>query len=148
MLRPATIDDLPAILRYERDYLRTVEPESVAGWTESIDKNLQLWIECLPTTVVLEVQGSDDPDPAGLAMWVVEGEAATLVTIHVSRHHRRTGLGRVLLDAFEQQAAARGVRLLRLGVHRANPARALYEQAGYEVVGTDGDYVLFEREVG
>ena len=108
VLRPARIDDLPAILRYERDYIRTIEPESAPGWTESVDQNLALWIECLPTTVVLEVPGSGDADPAGFAMWLVEDSAATLVTIQVARHHRRAGLGRRLLEAFEERAAADG----------------------------------------
>ncbi|MFD1946334.1 GNAT family N-acetyltransferase [Nocardioides aestuarii] len=148
MLRPATTADLPTILRYERDYVRTIEPHALRGWTESIDQNLQLWIECLSTTVVLEVAGSEDADPAGLAMWLVEGEAATLVTIHVAPRHRRSGFGRLLLEAFETRAAAGGSRVLKLGVHRDNPARALYERAGYGVVGTDGDYVLFERRAG
>jgi ribosomal protein S18 acetylase RimI-like enzyme len=145
LLRPATIDDLPAILRYERDYVRTIEPESAAGWTESIDKNLALWIECLPTTVVLEVPGSGDADPAGFVMWLQDADSATVVTIQVARHHRRTGLDRLLLDAFEERAAAGGARVLKLGVHRDNPARALYERAGWDGAGTDGDYVLFER---
>ena len=147
VLRSATIDDLPAILRYERDYIRTIEPESAAGWAESIDRNLALWIECLPTTVVLEVPGSDDVDPAGFAMWLVEDSAATLVTIQVARHHRRAGFGRTLLRAFEERAIVEGARVLKLGVRRHNPARALYERAGWDVAGTDGDYVLFERLV-
>jgi len=146
VLRPATIDDLPAILRYERDYVRTIEPGSADGWTESIDKNLALWIECLPTTVVLEVAGSEDADPAGFVMWVREGDAATVVTIQVARPHRRAGFGRLLLDTFEERALADGARVLKLGVHRDNPARALYERAGWDLTGTDGDYVLFERE--
>lgn len=97
--------------------------------------------------MVLEAPGSDDADAAGFAMWLVEGSAATLVTIQVARHHRRAGLGRRLLDAFEERAAADGARVLKLGVHRDNPARALYEAAGWDVAGTDGAYVLFERRV-
>lgn len=149
MLRRATVDDLPAILRYERDYVLTIEPDSAAGWTEAIDRNLQLWIECLGTTVVLELpESAGDADPAGFVMWHQEGTEATVVTIQVARHHRRAGHGRTLLEAFEQRAAAGGARVLRLGVHRDNPARALYERTGYDPVGPDGDYVLFERRIG
>ena len=33
-LRPARVEDLPAILRYERDYVNAIEPESAASWIE------------------------------------------------------------------------------------------------------------------
>lgn len=144
-LRPARVEDLPAVLRFERSYVETIEPESAQGWVEAVDQNLALWIECLPTTLVLELAGSDDPDPAGFVMWLPEGDSATLVSIQVGPRHRRAGLGRALLTAFEQQALAGGALVLELGVHRRNPARALYELAGWVETGRDGDYVLFER---
>jgi GNAT superfamily N-acetyltransferase len=147
-LRPARVEDLPAILRYERDYMDTIEPESTASWIEAIDKNLTLWIECLPTTLMVELPGSGDTDPAGFVMWLAEGASATLVSIQVGVHHRRAGFGSALLRAFEQQASSEGALVLKLGVHRQNPARALYERAGYVAAGRDGDYVLFERRSG
>jgi GNAT superfamily N-acetyltransferase len=147
-LRPGRVEDLPAILRHERDYVRAIEPESADGWVEAVDRNLALWIDCLPTTVVLELPGSSDPDPAGYVMWLAEGSTATLVSIQVGAAHRRAGFGRALLRAFEQQAASSGAAMLKLGVHRQNPARALYEREGYVVAGQDGDYVLLEREPG
>jgi [ribosomal protein S18]-alanine N-acetyltransferase len=148
VLRPARVEDLPAILRHERDYVRTVEPESAAGWGEAVDRNLALWIDCLPTTVVLELPGSGDPEPAGFVMWQPDGASATLVSIQVGARHRRTGLGSTLLRVFEERAVAGGALLLQLGVHRRNPAKALYEQAGYAATGWDGDYALFERRPG
>jgi hypothetical protein len=39
---------------------------------------------------------------------------------------------------------AAGLRLLHLGVHQGNPARALYEQAGYKFAGRDGEYLLYD----
>jgi ribosomal protein S18 acetylase RimI-like enzyme len=144
-LRPARVEDLPAILRYERSYMKTTEPESAASWVEAIDKNLTLWIDCLPTTLMWEVPGSGDTDPAGFVMWLPEGASATLVSIQVGVQHRRAGLGSALLRAFEQQASSAGALVLKLGVHRQNPARALYERAGYVAAGRDGDYLLFER---
>lgn len=145
VLRPARVEDLPAVLRYERAYVEAVEPESVAGWLGAVDRNLALWIECLPTTLVLDLPGTDGPDPAGFVMWLVEGRVATVVTIHVAVEHRRAGWGGRLLRAFEERALADGATVLRLGVHRRNPARALYEREGWVVTGEDGDYVLLER---
>lgn len=147
-LRPARVGDLPAILRYERNYVNTIEPESAANWVEAIDQNLALWIDCLPTTLMLELPGSGDPDPAGFVMWQAEGASATLVSIQVGVQHRRAGFGSALLRAFEQQASSGGALVLKLGVHRQNPARALYERAGYVATGRDGDYSLFERQPG
>jgi ribosomal protein S18 acetylase RimI-like enzyme len=63
--------------------------------------------------------------------------------------HRRRGLGRALLDAAAAEARARGARRLTLRVLAHNePARRLYERAGFVVEGVlrgefflDGAYV-------
>jgi hypothetical protein len=49
-----------------------------------------------------------------------------------------------LLGVFAEQAAAAGHRLQHLGVHKDNPARALYEQAGYQRAGNEGDYPQYD----
>lgn len=72
-------------------------------------------------------------------------DAATLVSIQILGSHRRQGLGRVLLDAFEQRVGESAGRVVKLGVHRNNPARLLYQAAGYDNAGTDGDYLLFSK---
>ncbi len=140
-MRPAVPSDLPFVLRWERDYIRTVEPGSEAGWTRAIDRNLELWISCLSRTRVVEAAG----EPAGSVMWMPTGASATLVGIHVDPAHRGRGLGRALLAAFTGQARAEGFGELRLGVHRSNPAVRLYEADGYRRTGEDGAYVLYAR---
>ena len=40
-----------------------------------------------------------------------------------------------------------GHDVLALGVHRDNPARRLYETAGFALTGEDGEYLLFRRGV-
>lgn len=154
-LRPATVTDLPLILRAERDYISAIEPDQTASWTAAIDGNLALWIAQLDRTTILELSGhtgasaqsgyADDWMPAGFVMWMPESDAAaTLITIQVLAAYRRRGLGRLLLRVFADQARAGGARTLRLGVHEHNPARSLYEQAGYELTGRDGRYMLYE----
>ncbi|MCC3269063.1 GNAT family N-acetyltransferase [Arthrobacter gengyunqii] len=144
-LRPAEVKDLPFIFSKELEYMETIEPDEVPGWMSAIEVNLADWIDYLPNTLVCV---DEDGQPLGYAMWAVEGESATLVSIHVSDSHRRHGLGRLLLAAFEQETSQRGARVAKLGVHRNNQARLLYEDATYEITGQDGDYVLFSKALG
>lgn len=142
-LRPADVGDLPFILRQEREYIGTIEPEALPGWLSALDRNLELWISCLPHTLFcVDAHGQQ----LGFAMWLPDGgDAATLVSIQVLGSHRRQGLGRVLLDAFEQRVGDSGGLVVKLGVHRSNSARLLYQAAGYDNAGTDGDYLLFSK---
>lgn len=142
-LRPASAADLPLIYRAERDYVRAVEPTSEAGWTAATDRNLELWVDNLATTTVLELGG----EAAGFVMWRGEPTGAALViTIQVLPAFRRRGLGRQLLDVVTEQARAQGLGSVALGVHRDNPAVRLYESAGLLPTGTDGEYVLYARD--
>lgn len=59
-------------------------------------------------------------------------DEAELLTIATHPDHRRRGLGRACLAAFESEAASRGARTAHLEVAAGNaPAVALYESAGY-----------------
>lgn len=147
-LRPAVPADLPVIFRAERDYIKAIEPGQEAAWTAAIDRNLDLWIANLDRTTML-LAGTDI---AGFVIWTpspaYRDGAATLVTIQVRPAYRRRGYGRILLGVFADQAVAERCRLLHLGVHKDNPARALYEHAGYQPAGSDGDYLLYDRAAG
>jgi ribosomal protein S18 acetylase RimI-like enzyme len=144
-LRPAGPADLPLIFRAERDYIKAIEPGQQAAWTAAIDRHLELWIANLERATMLLA----GPDSAGFVIWTpspaYRDGSATLITIQVGPAYRRRGYGRILLGAFAEQAAAAGCGLLHLGVHVGNPARALYERAGYEPAGRDGDYLLYDR---
>lgn len=157
--RSATAADLPMIYRAERSYMEDIEPTSLAGWTNAIDKNLQLWIDNLATTTVLKVDGL----AAGYVMWQAEapeklaeagelGEnekeaagTALIIAIAVLTPYRRRGLGRQLLNVVMEQARAKGLTSVNLGVHRDNPAVGLYEATGFSKTGTDGDYVNYSH---
>ena len=83
--------------------METIEPAALPGWLAALDRNLELWISCLPHTVFcVDANGQ----PLGFAMWLPDGDAATLVSIQVLGSHRRQGLGRLLLEAFEQRAGS------------------------------------------
>ena len=122
--------------------METIEPDALQGWSTALDLNLQLWIDCLPSTLFcIDADGR----PLGYVMWSLDGDAATLISISVLGSHRRQGLGRLLLDAFEQELSARGGRVVEIGVHQSNQAHLLYRRAGYETTGQDADYMLFSK---
>ncbi|UWX98470.1 GNAT family N-acetyltransferase [Arthrobacter zhaoxinii] len=141
-VRRAEVSDLPFILRQEREYMETIEPDALLGWLTVLDQNLELWIDCLPNTLFCV---DEDGHPLGYVMWSLDGDTATLVSISVLRSHRRQGLGRLLLEAFEQRATPSGARVVEIAVYRTNQARLLYQGAGYEATGQDGEYVLFSK---
>lgn len=60
------------------------------------------------------------------------GPVISLVGIGVAPSARRLGIGRLLMRAFEERAAGRGMRSMSLSVYPENAgARSLYESAGW-----------------
>jgi ribosomal protein S18 acetylase RimI-like enzyme len=60
------------------------------------------------------------------------------LSIAVIASRRREGIGRRLLVALMEASIAQGYRALSLSVAEANPARALYESAGFVLTGRHG----------
>jgi len=68
-------------------------------------------------------------------------DQAEILTMLVDPTHKRTGLGRVLLQAAEYAVCQRGADILFLDVAADNPvATALYESAGYHRCGVRPGY--------
>jgi len=139
--RTASAGDLPFIHDGELAYIREREPEHEAAWLQAVDRNRQLWAENLPRTTVAEADGA----PVGYGMWALLDGLATVVTLHVVPAHRRHGLGAALLERVVDDVRQNEHDVLALGVHRENPARHLYESAGFDPAGEDGDFLLFRR---
>jgi GNAT superfamily N-acetyltransferase len=133
------MSDLTMIEAAEHSYMREVEPAHEADWLRAIDRNRDLWVANLERTYIAEIEG----DPIGYAMWTRVDDIATLITIHVVPDRRRLGLGAVLLEKYMAEAQSQGCTELRLGVHRDNPARQLYESAGFTHIGDDDEYLLY-----
>ena len=139
-IRPAEPTDLPMLYRSELQYMRDIEGGQLGRWMQAIDRNLELWTTNLPRARVAEVGGV----PAGIMLWMPLPEgAAVLVTLHVLPDLRRQGIGRLLLDTFITDARTGGSTSLTLGVHRGNPARALYEGAGFVRTGEEDAYLYY-----
>jgi [ribosomal protein S18]-alanine N-acetyltransferase len=80
-------------------------------------------------------------DARAFAMGRVVLDEAELLTIATHPDHRRRGLGRATLAAFESAARARGATTAHLEVAADNaPALGLYEAAGYRRTGLRRGY--------
>jgi ribosomal protein S18 acetylase RimI-like enzyme len=135
-LRGAVISDLPLLFRGEHAYIVDHEPDALEGWFASTEKRLGQWIDNLPHLHVAEVDGA----AAGYCLWYADGESAVLAALHTEPHARRQGVGHALLHRFETHAVSQGFSVLSLGVLPGNPARRLYERAGYRFVCAAGRY--------
>ena len=77
---------------------------------------------------------------SGFALARLVADEAELLLLAVKPADQRHGIGRMLLQHFEDEAAARGAARLHLEVREGNHALSLYEQAGYGLVGRRRDY--------
>lgn len=81
---------------------------------------------------------------AGLATWAVASlvlDESELLIIGTAPSMQRQGIGRALLAELEAELARRGASSLYLEVRESNiPARRLYEQNGFVVVGRRRGY--------
>lgn len=76
----------------------------------------------------------------GFALARFVADEAELLLLAVRASVQRQGIGRLLLDAFEAAARARGASRLHLEVREGNHAFSLYERAGFGLVGRRRDY--------
>lgn len=141
-LRQARITDLPAIYRGEESYIRCWEPEHESSWRAQLERHLTRWVENFERLTVATMGDQF----AGYSLWEGKQHCAELCTIHVGLKYRRSGIGLTLLEAFAMDAAREGFRQLRLNVRPDNPAKRMYEKAGFHCTGTGAhDYLSYER---
>ncbi len=142
ILRQACVTDIPSIYRGEQDYIRCWESDHEDAWRLQLERHLTRWVENFDRLTV----AIHEEQFAGYSLWMPEQEYAQLCTINVSRGCRRNGIGRALLNAYATTAKQSGFTHLGLSVRPDNPARFMYEQAGFVRVGTDSHgYLRFER---
>jgi len=142
-IRKAKVRDLPLVYASELAYIREIEPEQESRWKNAIHGLLTQWTTNLDKTFVLERDGR----PIGHCFWEVHGAEAVLASIYVIPEERRKGLGLRLLRRLQADAARRGFAKLTLGVHKGNPARHLYDAAGFRHTHDKADYRYYEKTV-
>jgi GNAT superfamily N-acetyltransferase len=130
---PARASDLPFLADIElaaARLLRGFAPESVLAETTPIAD-----VEAALAAGHLWVAVANDR-PVGFAqVKVLEAGSAHLDELDVHPHHARRGLGRRLLGAVCDHAAAKGMRTVTLSTFREPPWNMpFYASAGFEVV--------------
>ncbi len=90
--------------------------------------------------VSLRLAYRNDLGIAGFALARAVAEEAELLLIAVDPANQHAGVGTALLDDFIAIAAAKGAHRLHLEVREGNIATALYERAGFVLVGRRRDY--------
>lgn len=133
-IRPMTLTDLPAVNELDRLSFSLAWPEGAFA-AEMRNPNARCWV----LTEGNQVQ-------AALVLWRVLDEAH-IATVAVHPAARRRGLGRQIIRAAMDAAIVEGARIFHLEVRAGNdPALALYEQFGFEVVGRREKYYMDNGE--
>ena len=129
-IRSATLGDLPALAALESAVFAA---EAYPPFF--LRQALDLWPEWLR---VAEAEGAI----AGsiLAAPALERYEACILSLAVSPAHRGAGTGRALLDDLLAALRAHDVALVWLTVHPGNPAKRLYERAGFRVAAAEDSY--------
>lgn len=141
-LRKACVTDLPWVYRGEQEYIRRWEPDHEDAWHFQIERHLTRWAENFERLTVATIEGAF----AGYALWTPEQGCAELCTINVNPSYRRNGIGQALFEDYALSATRLGFTHLALNVRVDNPAKLMYERAGFVCTGTDArNYLRYER---
>jgi ribosomal-protein-alanine acetyltransferase len=125
-IRPADLGDLDALVAIERR----------AFSTDRLSRRSFSRLIVAPTATVLVADAAGEVMGYALVLYRAQGRVARLYSIAVNADRATRGVGRALLAAAEQAAAARGCERMRLEVHASNQRAAqLYERAGYVAFG-------------
>jgi ribosomal protein S18 acetylase RimI-like enzyme len=131
-IRPATLEDVPAILRLWRD------AETVASTGESAEVVGALIERGEEALLVAEVDGR----LAGTVIVTWDGWRGNVYRLAVLPDVRRRGLALRLVREGEHRIRARGaVRVTALVLHEEAHAVKFWEAAGYRLDGRIGRYV-------
>lgn len=133
-LRVATLDDLAAIMRLERDTFANDAWSDASMRSEIANPSARYLVaEAVePPREVVAYGGVLAPRRSG---------QADIQTIAVAPAARRTGLGRILMNALVAEARVRGAEEVFLEVRADNPnAQALYVSLGFEPLAVRAGY--------
>ena len=128
ILRPMTLDDLPAVVAIERQV-------QFAPWSEKLFADgLERGHDCLTAVTT-------DGGICGFSVVQSILDEAHLLNIAVDPAAQGQGIGRQLLDAVIARAAAREASMIFLEVRSGNTrAIELYNRAGFNEIGLRKNY--------
>ena len=132
VIRDCCSDDMDTVM----DIMGTAfEPTYGEAWTRSQCAGI---LPMAGVSLRLATQANDRV--AGFALMRAIADEAELLLIAVDPQAQNNGVGAALVDDFVTLASARGARRLHLEVRDGNLAIALYERAGFGLVGRRRDY--------
>jgi ribosomal protein S18 acetylase RimI-like enzyme len=117
---PEGASEMPHVRKWLEDWGRPGDA-GVIAW-HSGERLGAAWCRVLADVVARDANGRPLPELA----------------IAVAPEHRARGVGAHLLDGLARAASQVGHTAVSLTVNEQNPARRLYERAGFQVVGRDG----------
>lgn len=105
------------------------------GWSEG---DFRTWLARAESFAAVAIR---ERDAVAFGLALAAGDDAELLTIAVMSEHRRTGFGRNILDALDEEASCRGLKRWVLEVARNNLAACrLYKSAGFVEIGVRTAY--------
>jgi ribosomal-protein-alanine N-acetyltransferase len=122
---------IPAVLEMEQELFGDEAWTAELFWSELANRHAYYLLACHP----------EGEEPLGYGGLAVTGADGYIQTIGVHRTAQRQGIGRLLMHAFLEEAAARGATTCWLEVRADNaPAQRLYESLGFTNRGVRRGY--------
>ena len=131
ILSPGDHADLRDVMAVMDD---SFDPRFGEAWTMAQCAGL------LPLPGVWLTLARADEQVLGFALARIVADEAELLLLAVKTPGQRRGVGRILLEDFEDEAIARGAARLHLEVREGNHALSLYERTGFGLVGRRRHY--------
>lgn len=136
LVRPAVEADVPGIARLERACFP--DPWSEASLRRDLAGN---------TAAHYLTAIAPDNQLIGYIIWWQVFDEAEIINLAVSPGQRGQGVGRLLLHSMIGEACRTGASVIHLDVRESNqPARRLYDRAGFQQTGLRVGYYANDRE--
>ena len=139
VLRPARTEDFEFLRRLHRECFKTYVEQTWGNWDEA-DQLQRLRRARWLSGDIIVFQGR----PIGLMAIEDQGAVLFLELIALLPEYQDKGLGTRLIQQVLAKGDARAVPV-QLSVLKVNPARSLYEQLGFRLVGEDEQRWYMER---
>ena len=145
-IRPATTDDLPALMTLLQRIVPLKRDAGNFQWddqypnktvfSQDISQN-QLWVADINGQIACVAALTEDQEPDYAQVGFDLSERAIVThRLAVDPTFRRQGIAAALLAQAEQLAAERGIRFLRIDTNSENPAtQRLFPKLGYYYAG-------------